>query len=255
MFEINKQEFGAFLAELRKEKGMLQKELAQKLLISDKAVSKWETGSSMPDITLLMPLANILDVTVTELLECRRVSPSEVIDTGTMEALVNRALTLSEEARQKTHPRRGGHAVLYGVFLLIACVEIALFFALGYTASQFVDGLLTIELLCAIFGGYFCLFAQEQIPTFYDQNRLNFYSDGAFRMNLPGVTFNNSNWPHIIKVGRLWALLTLVGYPLLYLAANQLSPTLWHYAYLPVTLTILLGGMLIPMYVVAKKYE
>ena len=46
MFQIDKQKFGAFVAELRKEKGYTQKELAQRLLISDKAVSKWETGVS-----------------------------------------------------------------------------------------------------------------------------------------------------------------------------------------------------------------
>ena len=47
MFEIDKKKFGAFVSELRKEKGYTQKELAQKLLISDKAVSKWETGGSL----------------------------------------------------------------------------------------------------------------------------------------------------------------------------------------------------------------
>ena len=42
MFEIDKQKFGAFVAELRKEKGYTKKELAQRLFISDKAVSKWK---------------------------------------------------------------------------------------------------------------------------------------------------------------------------------------------------------------------
>ena len=53
MFEIDKQKFGTFIAELRKEKGMTQRELAEKLFISDKAVTKWETAQSIPDITLL----------------------------------------------------------------------------------------------------------------------------------------------------------------------------------------------------------
>ena len=47
MFEIDKKKFGAFLSQLRKEKGYTQKDLAQKLFLSDKAVSKWETGLSL----------------------------------------------------------------------------------------------------------------------------------------------------------------------------------------------------------------
>lgn len=46
MFAIDKSKFGAFVAERRKEKGLTQKELAGKLFLSDKAVSKWETGVS-----------------------------------------------------------------------------------------------------------------------------------------------------------------------------------------------------------------
>lgn len=49
MFEINKENFGAFVATLRKEKGLTQKELSERLFISDKAVSKWETGRCIPD--------------------------------------------------------------------------------------------------------------------------------------------------------------------------------------------------------------
>ena len=47
MFEIDKAKFGSFVAQLRKEKGLMQKELAEKLYVSDKAVSKWETGVSL----------------------------------------------------------------------------------------------------------------------------------------------------------------------------------------------------------------
>ncbi len=63
MHEINKSQFGQFLSARRKEKGYTQKELAQKLFLSDKAVSKWERGISLPDISLLIPLSDILDVT------------------------------------------------------------------------------------------------------------------------------------------------------------------------------------------------
>lgn len=47
MFAIDKEKFGAFVAQLRKEKGLTQKEVAERLYVSDKAVSKWETGVSL----------------------------------------------------------------------------------------------------------------------------------------------------------------------------------------------------------------
>lgn len=57
------------IAERRKEKGMTQKQLADKLGITDKAVSKWERGNGQPDISYLEPLAEALGITVSELLK------------------------------------------------------------------------------------------------------------------------------------------------------------------------------------------
>lgn len=59
---------GAIIRQLREEKGMTQAELAEKLSVSDKAVSRWETGRGYPDITLIEPLASVLGVSVSELL-------------------------------------------------------------------------------------------------------------------------------------------------------------------------------------------
>ena len=64
--------FGNFLYELRKEKGMTQQELAEKLNITNKAVSKWETGEAFPETAQLVPLADIFGVTVDELLRGAR---------------------------------------------------------------------------------------------------------------------------------------------------------------------------------------
>ena len=69
---MDNEKMGAFIAELRKEKGMTQRELAAKLNITDKAVSKWERCLSLPDIALLAPLAQELGVSVGELLEGER---------------------------------------------------------------------------------------------------------------------------------------------------------------------------------------
>lgn len=64
--------FGEFLYTLRKEKGMTQAELADALGVTNKAVSKWETGEAMPETALLKPLARIFGVTVDELLDGKR---------------------------------------------------------------------------------------------------------------------------------------------------------------------------------------
>lgn len=63
---------GSLIKELRKEKGLTQKQLADLLHITDRAVSKWERGLCAPDISLLEPLAKILDVSLLELIEGER---------------------------------------------------------------------------------------------------------------------------------------------------------------------------------------
>ena len=64
----NSEKIGKFICELRKSQKLTQKDLANKLGVTDKAVSKWERGLSYPDIELLIPLAKILGVSTTELL-------------------------------------------------------------------------------------------------------------------------------------------------------------------------------------------
>ena len=62
MHEIDKEKFGRFLVQLRKERSMTQKDLAERLYVSDKAVSKWERGGGCPDVSLLPALAEVLGV-------------------------------------------------------------------------------------------------------------------------------------------------------------------------------------------------
>ncbi len=65
---MDNEKIGNFIATLRKNKALTQKELALKLSVTDKAVSKWERGLSFPDITLLNSLAEVLEVDVSEIL-------------------------------------------------------------------------------------------------------------------------------------------------------------------------------------------
>ena len=69
---MNQEKIGSFISTLRKEKQLTQEQLGEKLGVSQKSISRWETGKNMPDISLLKPLAMELGITVSELIEGER---------------------------------------------------------------------------------------------------------------------------------------------------------------------------------------
>lgn len=94
--------FGSFIKSLRKEKNMTQKELAEKIGLTDKAISKWERGLSFPDITILNSLAETFDVDVSEILNGER--GKEKITQNDIEDKIKEAIekvTLKKEKREK----------------------------------------------------------------------------------------------------------------------------------------------------------
>ena len=70
---MDQMKIGKFIADCRREKSLTQSQLAEKLNITDRAVSKWETGRAMPDSSIMLELCDILDITVTDLLNGERV--------------------------------------------------------------------------------------------------------------------------------------------------------------------------------------
>lgn len=75
---MDKEKFGEFICYLRKEKGMTQKELGDKLHLTNKAISKWERGLSLPDICIIEEIAKNLDISVLELLNGEKNSESDI---------------------------------------------------------------------------------------------------------------------------------------------------------------------------------
>lgn len=92
---------GAFICELRKEKGLTQKQLAEHLHVTDKAVSKWERELGCPDITTLPLLAQVLGVSASELLECQRAKAP----VPEAETLVHTTLRYSEKTTKEKKRR------------------------------------------------------------------------------------------------------------------------------------------------------
>ena len=87
--------FGAFVAQLRKEQGLTQKGLADRLNVTDKAVSKWETGKGFPDVKLLEPLAQALGISLVELIRGEK-DPRDSLTAAEAEAVVSQAMDQSQ---------------------------------------------------------------------------------------------------------------------------------------------------------------
>lgn len=110
---MDQQKTGRFIAALRREKGWTQTQLADRLGVTDKAVSRWETGKGMPDVSLLAPLGEALGVSVNELLAGERIEPERLFEQS--DALVLRTL---EESRQRFRTFRQNLLYAVGAVLL-----------------------------------------------------------------------------------------------------------------------------------------
>ena len=81
--------FGAFVARRRKERNMTQADLASKIQVTDKAVSRWERGLGFPDINIIEPLADALEVSVLELMKSERMAANLVAGEEAAEAIAD----------------------------------------------------------------------------------------------------------------------------------------------------------------------
>ena len=132
---MNQTATGKFIAFKRKEKNLTQEQLAEKLGISNKTVSKWENGKCMPDYSLVRPLCEALEITVAELIdgEARTEGSIRVFDEQQMVDMMERIQALE---RQKL--------TLFGLALTIMGIALLALsqFLEGTTVRDFLSGLL-----------------------------------------------------------------------------------------------------------------
>ena len=93
-------ETGRRIQQLRKSHGWTQRELAEKLNVTDRAVSKWERGLNFPDMAILEPLAKALDSTVVEVLGIENIPENERVDAVT-EVAVKETERIKKETRER----------------------------------------------------------------------------------------------------------------------------------------------------------
>lgn len=126
---MDNQRIGTFIRELRKEKGMTQKDLAEHLHITDRAVSKWERGICAPDIALLEPLAELLGVTVGELLLGERTARPEFREPEEIKTVLD--YSKGEVARKVGAVQKKYLGLLAGVLALVLLIGGALLWRSG----------------------------------------------------------------------------------------------------------------------------
>lgn len=121
---MNSEKIGAFIKALRKEKNLTQKDLAEILQCTDKAISRWETGRGIPEISFLIPLSKALGISVNELLMGEKF-PEEEIKEKTEQLIV--------ETITHTDKKIGGLKNM--LYLLFCIIQFILFYILPLTGG------------------------------------------------------------------------------------------------------------------------
>ena len=120
---MNQEKIGRFICEHRKEKGLTQAQLAEKFGISNRAVSKWENGKSLPDASIMINLCNFLGITVNELLTGERISMEDYKEKA--EDTMTNVVEISQKekrAMMKDIRNRGLFTIVLGIILWIAAI-------------------------------------------------------------------------------------------------------------------------------------
>ena len=119
--------FGSFVARTRKDKNMTQAELAIKIKVTDKAVSRWERGLGFPDINTLEPLAEALGVSVLELMKSEKIGTEDIQCEDATRILKN---TIQEANSQRLLNKKQYKMIIIGIAILFLLISVMLIFVL-----------------------------------------------------------------------------------------------------------------------------
>ena len=119
---MNQKKVGLFLKTLRKEKNITQEVLAETLNVSSRTVSRWETGSNMPDISLLVELSEFYQVSIPEIINGER--KSEKMNQETKDTAIKMAEYSKNELNTERRKIISALLMIFGVFIIISALAI-----------------------------------------------------------------------------------------------------------------------------------
>ena len=217
---------GAFVARVRAERGLTQRQLAERLYVSATTVSKWERGLSLPSVPLLVPLAGALGLSISELMACEEAPHEERLGRAEADRLIAASLDLSRAAltgRQRAL-RCAAFAATVAVWGALTA-RVVFSRNLDQLLSGLADPAVAGGLLMLVALAWFSFFCCETLPGYYDENRISFVAQGPFRMNLGCLMrVHNGNWPVICRAARWSAAAAAVLLPALELALGDVLP-------------------------------
>lgn len=148
---MNQIKIGSFIKELRKEKGLTQEQLAEQLNVSRRTVSRWETGDNLPDLDILIEMADYYDIDLRELLDGER--KSEKMNKELEETVLKVAEYSNEEKNKLTRKMNvlfGVGIIAFSVYLILVYAGIADTYAEGKLAAIMLGlsyGIMTVGVL------------------------------------------------------------------------------------------------------------
>lgn len=119
---MNLDKIGRFIALNRKNKGLTQEQLAEKLGVTNKTVSRWETGKYMPDLSLLKPLSEELGITLNELLSGENVDKEKIVENA--ELSIIKALDYSSKKVENEHRKISIIMMVMGAIICVSALTI-----------------------------------------------------------------------------------------------------------------------------------
>ena len=201
---MDQAKIGKFIQTIRKERNLTQKEVADKLNISDKTVSKWETGNGLPEVGLMLPLCKLLGISVNELLSGERLDEKQYFKRAEMNimSLMNEKIY----AKKKT------------IILVIIAISVLLCsLALCIVASEiematWIRAILIVIATVSLFATILAIcFLDNEIGDFECQNCGKHFipSYGAYVMGMHTITRRKLRCPKCGK--KTWCKKTLLS--------------------------------------------